>query len=259
MGRQTQKTALTIVSLRSPVPRISTTPIHPMVVDAISKACRLQGRERYIDRHVALLRCYLDVTGRRLMLWQRTAARDRAVALGFIGALQSPKFFESSPINRYAHSRIWLQAITNLGLASGEVLETYKPRASHSSDHLLTEHAQVFESLILEADMVTIWRGWKLLNANGTGYWLGLEKVYLKFGPTWTDQLHQAIAIWYRSRKQLQIAGLAEFFDFLVEAPTITIESLRNAAFVTQMWKAYWNVYQEKRKSVTSTYTFLKN
>lgn len=205
-----------------------------------------------------LLRCFLDITDQRMHLWQRTVAKDRQVALGFLAALRSPAFFEASTQTRYVHSTIWLHAGWVLGLFNDAQLTALRPPsgAAAAADD---DYVDVFPTFALNAEMVTLWRGWKLVNGSGYTMWPDFSRVFRKFGPTWTADFHGAIASWFRARKQTSIPVLNAFLDFIVSTESVTAESLRNRAYVTQMWRDFWRKYNADKTEDVSQFVHLVN
>lgn len=258
MARRGQQSVLTIVSLRSPEPSVPSSTIHPLLVEAVETVCRDKGRLKSLARHLSLLRCYFDVTGGRVRLWQKTAARDKGVALGFLGALESPSFYEAAPLTRYVHCSIWLSAIEQLGLITPTEFDALRPTAGPRGG-APSEHVETYAAMSLNPEMVDLWRGWKLENGTGRTYWPDMSKVYVKFGAAWTNDFHQAIAVWFRARKQTSIPVLTRFLEFLVETESVTAERLRIPAFTTKMWEQFWIAYQRGWGGKSSRFCFLVN
>jgi hypothetical protein len=258
MGHRGQPSTLTIVSLRSREPSFPTSPIQRQLSAAVEAACRAKGLTKRSAKTLSLLRCYLDVTSQRFRLRKDSLDEDRTIAIGFVTALRSPAFFEASPHSRYVHCSVWLKAGHSLGLiGDAEFAELRPPSLQLAASH--ATYVDTFQSGQLDPDMVNLWRGWKLVNASGYTCWPDLSKVYRKFGARWTADLHLAIAVWFRARKQNAIPVLNFFLTFIAETDSVSVDSLRHSASVTKMWGEFWNAYRHFGRGGKSRFCHLVN
>ena len=193
--------------------------------------------------------CYLQVSQLRFQPGWRRSRQLRAIARGFLGALQSLRFVHLTNLTRYSYVRAFTCAVQSIEGDYPE-LHQFKP-GSKGATPALAALAIAFEETPLALEAVEYWSGWPVSNVEGREYWLPFAPIFRRFGAEWTRKLHSATASWFKGTRAERMPGLLEFSRF-IEVGEATPEDLKDAYYVTKFWREFWEFYKIERGRNTS-------
>jgi hypothetical protein len=207
------------------------------------------------------LECYLHLTNSGPL--RPSCLEDgqlSALFPGFVGAVYSKRLFsdEVSLQARYNYVRSIYTTLAKMNAPLPEEIEALYPKIDRAPD-AAQPFAEAFEVRPLDSNAVRIWRGWPITSATGARQWLPLRYVFEKFGPAWTDRLHQLLKLAALGLRQQRFPGLKELCCFIVERNDVNASTLQDRAFATQMWHDFWEFYRKARSPTASNRLIVEN
>lgn len=189
---------------------------------------------------VTLFECYLEVTGESISRSSFRSKRFSAIALGFLGALNSDRLIECSLLWRYSLSRRWIQAVSELS-ANFPAIELPPIRVrTLGPDPLVRRWAQKFEAQDLSVEKVWLWKGWSSTNRSGICTRMPLYQIYRRLGRGFTEKLFVELDSWYRARKSTRVPCLRSLSTFIGQYPKhITPRDFQDRNFVSDFWTEF--------------------
>jgi len=221
--------------------------IRPDALNQIQEAYKvLTPALRNIARRVVkAFECYLQVTGQKIS----AAALEEAPAIdkiyrGFVGALNSSRFIETSDRHRYVLSTAFVQLLASLNRCNSS---SYVPSISisfntHSQDVITC--IRKFEALDLNEEKAEVWRGWPTTNRNGKTHWLPLLHIYQRLGREFTEQLYNACDTYYRTRRAVRVPCIKALDKFIeTREEPLTASDFKRPSFITKFWRTFFEYY----------------
>lgn len=206
---------------------------------------KIYGKNTYL---LALLECYLQITGQKLTARSLENGTCSTVFAGFAGALNSNRFASTSLLWRYERTRALLLLVD--GIASRYPLINLllgPPSCVKTNEDLLCK-AHEFEKVNLVEEKVWLWSGWSSENLNGKKFTFRLYPIYRKLGRSFTQALFEIYDQYCRPRRSDDAPGLNFLVPFIDQYAALNNPAqLLNPSFSGKFWQDFFIYYVTSR------------